>query len=380
MRTLNTLSMPDRRAHQHGFSLIEIMVGVVIGLIAVLVIYQVFAAAEGIKRNTTSAGDAQQNGLLASFMLGVELSNASNGVAFAWQKLQSCPPTASAATMLRPIPILITDGGGPTVPDQFVTNYSISNLAIAPAPFRAPSASNTPYVVQAPIGFSVGDIVVATSGGGDGAGTCAVSRVIAAGTNLTPTPPGPLPLPDEVAGWVTIGHSNAPSAFDTNAYLLNMGRASNFQQRVRYDVDATGVLRSTSLWDLDGAPNPQVPNPLASNIVNMKLLYGIDNTGPGGNPDGILDTWVTPTGAWSDASVLAAPIATLRQIKAVRLGIIVRGEQWDRDAPDKTVTLFDDTTVPFTQTFPRFDPGSGMGNYRYRFYETIIPMRNPVWN
>ena len=30
------------------------MVGVVIGLIAVLIIYQVFAAAEGIKRNTTS--------------------------------------------------------------------------------------------------------------------------------------------------------------------------------------------------------------------------------------------------------------------------------------------------------------------------------------
>jgi len=64
----------------------------------------------------------------------------------------------------------------------------------------------------------------------------------------------------------------------------------------------------------------------------------------------------------------------------VRLGIIVRGEQWDRDAPDKTVTLFDDSGIPFSQAFPRFDPGSGMGNYRYRSYETIIPMRNPVWN
>ena len=95
MKTLNILSAPDRRAHQDGFSLIEIMVGVVIGMIAVLVIYQVFAAAEGIKRNTTSAGDAQQNGLLASFMLGVELANASNGVAMAWQKLQSCPTTTN---------------------------------------------------------------------------------------------------------------------------------------------------------------------------------------------------------------------------------------------------------------------------------------------
>jgi len=39
------------------FSLIDIMVGLVIGLIAILVIYQVFAASEGIKRNTTSIGD-----------------------------------------------------------------------------------------------------------------------------------------------------------------------------------------------------------------------------------------------------------------------------------------------------------------------------------
>src|SRR5207244_450752 len=41
-----------------GFSLIEIMVGVVIGLIAVLVIYQVYTVAEGFKRNTTLANSA----------------------------------------------------------------------------------------------------------------------------------------------------------------------------------------------------------------------------------------------------------------------------------------------------------------------------------
>src|ERR1700724_1773395 len=133
MKTLNILSAPDLRAHQHGFSLIEIMVGVVIGMIAVLVIYQVFAAAEGIKRNTTSAGEAQQNGLLASFMLGVELANASNGVARAWQTLQSCRTNASASTTVRPKPILITAAPGPTSPDQFAVNYSVSNLAIAPA-------------------------------------------------------------------------------------------------------------------------------------------------------------------------------------------------------------------------------------------------------
>jgi len=85
-----------QRRTERGFSLIELMVGVVIGLIAVLVIYEVFAAAEGIKRNTTSVGDAQQNGLMSSFMLGIELANAGNGVSTGAQSaivaaLVDCP-------------------------------------------------------------------------------------------------------------------------------------------------------------------------------------------------------------------------------------------------------------------------------------------------
>jgi len=134
------MKIPFKRTGQRGFSLIEIMVGVVIGMIAMLVIYQVFAAAEGLKRNTTSGGDAQQNGLLASFMLGVELANASNGVAMAWPKLTSCPFTADVATTLRPIPILITDGGGATVPDQFVVRWrrpSIEPLPLWPLSLRS---------------------------------------------------------------------------------------------------------------------------------------------------------------------------------------------------------------------------------------------------
>ena len=76
------------RSHreQRGFGLIEIMVGVVIGLIAVLVIYQVYAVAEGFKRNTTAAGEAQQNGLFSAFVLGMEIGNGGAGMAAAAQQ------------------------------------------------------------------------------------------------------------------------------------------------------------------------------------------------------------------------------------------------------------------------------------------------------
>jgi type IV pilus assembly protein PilW len=48
--------------HTAGFSLVEIMVGLAIGMLAVIVILQVFALSEGRKRTTTSGGDAQSNG------------------------------------------------------------------------------------------------------------------------------------------------------------------------------------------------------------------------------------------------------------------------------------------------------------------------------
>ncbi len=135
----------------HGFSLIEIMVGIVIGLIAVLVIYQIFAAAEGIKRNTTGAGDAQQNGLLSSFMLSIELANASNGIAVAVKDLMTCPATADPATSFRPIPILITDGGANS--DEFVVFYSQSNSGIVLAPFTSPATPGQPVHRAQPYGF-----------------------------------------------------------------------------------------------------------------------------------------------------------------------------------------------------------------------------------
>jgi type IV pilus assembly protein PilW len=268
------------------------------------------------------------------------------------QDLGTCPATADMATSFHPIPVLITEGAlGPADPDNFVVNYSISNSVIAPAPFTQNAAAGAPYVVQSPLGFKAGDLVVAISGGGK----CDPSKITA------------VSAPDAATGEVTITHTGAPDPFSTDAFLLNMGSAAN-AQRIKYDVDpAKGVLRSTALWDSTGAAVAQAPNPLASNIVNMKLQYGIDT-----GTDGLMDTWVNPTGAWSAATVLAAPITTLTKIKAVRIAILVRGEQWDKTLGDYNWSFFDGTV---SGTILAVN-----GNYRYRIYETVVPMRNSIWN
>ena len=95
--TMKPILRGHRRATaQGGFSLIEIMVGVVIGMIAVLVIFQVYNVAEGFKRNTTAYGEAMQSGLLSTFVLGMELGNAGTGINTAQTDLAWCAPPAPA--------------------------------------------------------------------------------------------------------------------------------------------------------------------------------------------------------------------------------------------------------------------------------------------
>jgi type IV pilus assembly protein PilW len=165
---------------------------------------------------------------------------------------------------------------------------------------------------------------------------------------------------------VTITPASAPTfTLGGGAYLVNMGPSAG-QQRVRYDV-SNGVLRSTSLWDANGqALVGPTPSPIASNVVMMKLQYGVVSAAN-------VFSWVNADAApWDAASVLAANAATLRQIQSVRIGVVVRSEQFDRDVPASTWSLFC-TPGPCVT-------GALLPGFRYRTYETAIPLRNPVWN
>lgn len=376
------------RNGQHGFSIIEIMVGVVIGLIAVLVIYQVFATSEGIKRNITAAGDAQQNGLLTSFMMGIELANAGNGLAVSAPDLGTCTPTAvagGAPTLLEvansqlPIPVLITDGGGDNNPDSFVIYYSVARTFVSAALFTNTAVANAPYEVQSANGFKKGDVIVAISNPAaifPATGTCYTSVI----TDTVPAP--------DANGVVTITHSGAPATVGASSTLFNLGQA-DLVQKVRYDVSA-GNLRATSLVNpATGAPDDTQPvNPLASNIVNFKVQYGIDTAG-----DGLIHHWVpalagTAYGDWDAKTVLTLkPYTDINRIKAARIAVLVRSEQPDKDLAGKGFSrqVFQDcadggTCYPVTFDIPAVAAGTQPYGWRYRVYETVIPLRNELWN
>ena len=104
---------------QLGFTLVELMVGIVIGLLTTLAVTQVMVQSEGYKRTTTSGADAQINGALALATLQRAIMPAGYGFGALPVSL-GCPLSANfngaaiAGFPANLAPLVITQGGTST--------------------------------------------------------------------------------------------------------------------------------------------------------------------------------------------------------------------------------------------------------------------------
>jgi hypothetical protein len=345
------------QSRRHGGSgLVEILVGVMVALLTVLVVYRVFGATEALRRDAQGAADAQQTGLFVLSRLALDIGNAGAAISASAEALATCPAAANIADTLRPVTVLITDGGRNDVPDSVVVRYGVAAGMAVAIPFAAPAPVGSNFLVRSPGGFGVGDRAIAVGRNG----VCAATQVLA--------------ISSPAAGLLEVTPSPVVEIFPDTSLLLNLG-AMNSAQTLRYDV-VGGVLRTTDLAGKDA------PNPLASNIVNLKFQYGIDSDG-----DGHLDMWVPaidagPLGSWTAVALPAAPLETLRRIRALRVGLVVRSELPDRSIKDGFGwTLFDCDAIDKTKCPGRltgFIPPGSSGGWRYRVYETVVPLRNSI--
>lgn len=341
---MSTLKRSRACTGQAGFGLVEIMVSVIISMLMVIVIYQVYGVSEGQKRTITAGGDAQQNANLALYVLERDLSMAGNGIMSSAIALDQCP-------LVRPLPVLIEAGATAGDPDAITILFGGSGSLSTPVAFLGTATTADPYPVRAPVGFSPNDVIVAVEGS-----RCTLSRVN----------PGAIPVSG--TGIATIAHT--PLAGDIGgtysavvASLVNLGPTTSLF-RVRYSVDAaTQTLQAQNRLPTVGAVTTVV-----GDVVNLKAQYGLDT-----DNDSIVDLWQDATDAWAAATLVAQPLATLQQIQAARVAVVTRSTQYEKDpvtvAP---LTMFDGAiSMPIA---------GGAQHYRYRVLETIVPMRNAIWN
>ena len=349
-------------ARQVGIGLIEILVGIVISMLMVLMIYQVYEISEGQKRTITAASDAQQNASYGLFLIGQDLMGAGQVVSASTTALAGC-------AMLRPIPAVIAAGATDNDPDAITVLYGGSSALSTPTPLLAnaamPSSPPGAFVVAGPVGFSPNDVVVAVQGA-----NCTLSVVNAGGISVAAG-----------TGIATINHTLTASPANNNtttytavaASLINLGQAATPGQPARfgqtlYTVDAaTSTLRTQALL-----PTVQAAIPVVSNVVNLKAQFGIDT-----NNDGTVDTWQLATGNWSAANLPLQAQATWQQIRAMRVAIVTRSDQYEVDpvtpGPLDMFCVPAPCAVSMTLT-------ADQQHYRYKVLETTIPFRNALWN
>jgi len=378
-------------ARQRGASIVEVMVGILIGLIVVAVIYNVLIVSEGFRRSTLGLADAQITGQLSQFVVGRELANAGNGVMSGEgvDVLARCDEWR-----LRPMPVLITDGGGATASDQLTVFYSNSPRIVNPVRVEDPvqPAANDPIVVASPNGFKANDWFVATDRGTN----CTLGQVsLIEAVETQPVVAYSAYPPAGSGGKVRLTFakkSGADFAYPTgSSRVLNLG--TNMTRQL-YAIDAAKAQLNTT-DDNPGLAVAATPVPLAQNVVLLKAQYGVDT-----NNDQVADCWTSADNSdtcgigadfsASEFQVVPAPAdmaARIRRIKAVRVAVVVRSEDVAKaDAINATLVgrtawLFNCAANDATCQGRMQIDNTVLQDYgRYRIYEATIPLRNSIWN
>jgi type IV pilus assembly protein PilW len=372
------------RSSARGFGLIELMIGLAIGVLTMLATVQVLAVAEGHRRANAAGQDAQVAGALGLFGLQREVEMAGYGIASSLDALGCGLQARHAGTLVGSfpaalVPALVTQGAN-GAPDTVQLLSSAGASARYAVPIRAippyynpaaqdPGGAAFNVSVASSLGVKKGDLVANVLGAGQ---PCEVFEVTADPTL------GKLPREDN-AGWNANGFPSA--ALVQGSFVVNLGtlRARRFT--------VAGNTLAVSDYDL-ATRDWGAPAGLQAGVVNLQALYGKDTDG-----DGRVDTFdtVTPT---SNAGWL--------QVQALRLAVVARSPQYER-------SIVTDNADPSLDGELWWDVGSGRGarvvgsvgclsgsqclklkvdfngndqwkHYRYKVFDTVVPLRNMVWS
>ncbi len=324
------------------------MVGLAIGMLATMVIMQVFTVFEAQKRTTTGTADAQTNGGIALYNIGRELQMAGYPLMPVTNSPLECTTltingAADATIPNRLSPVAIADGGAAAGASDTITfRYGNSLMGGAPSQITAmgaPTANDA--TVGSNLGCQAGDITLITNGT-----TCAMSSASA------------------VAGTTTVTLADTTAAI-SGANLACLGTWNE----ITYAVNNGNLERN-------GVPS-------VAGIINLQMQYGVSATANSNQ----VTQWVDASAAtgWN-----APTVANRNRIKAVRIAVVARNAKIEPAA----VTAACSSTTAAAPTglcawagsvaspAPAVDLSndSNWARYRYRIFETIIPLRNMIWS
>lgn len=398
-----SLNHPPLRKRALGLNLIEVMVGLAIGMIGVVIIMQALQFFEARQRTTTAGSDTQVTGTLAMYELDRDIKQAGMGFGRAARTgavntYLGCTVDASA-TAVPPAPgssavasfdfdfqfsPVVINQGAAGAPDQIDVLYGSSRLYVtgqifdaSPGPF-----SKTTRVIA---GFQPGDLVIMAAETG---GQCALAEITsntnADGRTLEHANGAVYTRAAAYGGNQVTAQYNPVGGTGTtllSGQLFNLGSRPDGLNGVpvatlnRWSIANSRLVLTNLLTSDPGSPTAIE---MAENIINLQAQYLIDDDNDPATPMVASDTPPAAPANWSN-------------VQAVRLAVLARSRQYEGEQVNGAV-------VQVTQAAPVWAGGAfvmtnidgsasgaadGSPNdwrqYRYRVYESTVVLRNMIW-
>jgi type IV pilus assembly protein PilW len=352
-------AVATKPAQAAGFSLVEMLVGVAIGLIGIVIMFQMLENWETRKRTTGSGSDAQISGSIAMYRIESDIHQA--GFGFGTSNNLGCPISAHRTPAsggvgnfsFPMVPVQITHHAG--APDDITVLYGDAATMSATLEY---TASNVAWKKTANrVGISKGDKIIVV----ESAASCGLVEItgINNADNLT--------VDHGTANYLLASGNTKTPEFNSAAGLTPVFTAGEL-----YNL---GFNPARNTWRIVNLRTLQVKDELLSNstaevgegIVDLQAQYGLDT-----NNDTVVDVWQ------------AADPANWTQLRAIRIALLARSQQYEKAtvltnaAPSWAGGAFTMKDVNGNAA-SNDDTPNDWRHYRYRVYQSVIPLRNMLW-
>ncbi|WP_232219846.1 PilW family protein [Pseudogulbenkiania sp. MAI-1] len=376
------LHSPRRQA---GISLIEIMIGLTIALITTLMLSQIMGLWWNQRKTTDSASEGQNQGLTSMVLMEQAIRSAGYGTQIG--TLVNCtsryaytgtngangsedPNFAGAGFGAAIAPLIIADGGTNGEADQVLIHSGEGNISFGLTTIdKTMPPGSSEIDVNSVTGFEENTFSVLYD---PETGNCtrfdltkkqnsAVKLQQNPGNNDNGTTYNPA---------TSYQNDHSYPAYSSGDYIIKLG---SDVLTSTYSVDETN--RQLKLADASMRV-ATVNYTLGESIVNMQAQYGIKGTSS--------YTWTDATGTYSK-STLEADSASLDKIltlQAVKLAVVARIPKRESGIVTTACAGFSSGICIWGSTKVRLDGGAGgteWQHYKYRVYESVIPLRNTIW-
>lgn len=374
--------MKPSKRHNQGFSLIEIMVGMLIGMLSVIIMMQIFSSSEASKRTTTGGNDAQVNGTLALYELERTVRQSGHGISSFSILGCSLTYTTTSDAVSVTLPALAPATVNPSTNIVPAGDANTDTLLVIAGSSGSPSEGDatlvittaTSYQVTTPTSFRVNDYVVA-----------------APATRATPCALTMRRVTNIAASALTVASGTA--GLPVGSYVFNLGtpliRAYAIRNGSLTVCDYTAFNCGNAAFT--GDTTRWVP--VAGNIMGMRAQYAKDTSGITGSSSvmtGVVDTFDQTTPGGTGDTTTIPDFCKWSRVIGVRVALVARSQQYDKGistaaAPtwagavvNTATSATMDTVNPTAVTFD-LTGDTDWQHYRYKTLQTTVPLRNMIW-